>query len=67
MASFVSLSLIVAFRFREITGITVRSAQADDLIGKLKVVIQHEHGTEEIFPLELAGQAAATSNTLTCI
>ena len=62
----VSLRFILLFffsdsilsRFREITAITARTSRQDKLTAKLKLVIQHQHGTEESLPLETSGQEA---------
>ena len=49
---------LIAHSFKEITAITAQSAHSDHLLSKLKVVIQHGHGTKEPFPLKLEGQMA---------
>ena len=56
--------VLIAFRFVEVSRITVSSARSPDLIAKLKVAIKHRRGREESFKTDADGKnAVANCNT----
>ena len=48
----VSISHSRIFSFEVISGFTVRTDGEPGLLAKLKIVVKHEHATEEFIPLQ---------------